>query len=129
MQNGLDIELDSCIVIHIERAQALREAKETKQMETQYITPAETAKLIRAELKATFTGVKFSVRKEHFAIWITIPATASVTVADVETITNNYAGSKFDSQTDMYLSETHIVDGLKVRYLADHVFVQKDQVA
>jgi hypothetical protein len=98
-------------------------------METQYITPAETAKLIRAELKAAFTGVKFSVRKEHFAIWVTIPATASVTVADVEAITNNYLGSKFDSQTDMYLSETHTVNGLKVRYLADHVFVQKDRVA
>jgi hypothetical protein len=98
-------------------------------METTYITPAETAKLIRAELKAAFAGVKFSVRKEHFVVWVTIPATASVTVADVEAITNNYLGSKFDSQTDMYLSETHIVNGLKVRYLADHVFVQKDQVA
>ena len=97
-------------------------------METTYVTPAETAKLIRAELKAAFAGIKFSVRKEHFAVWVTIPA-AAVTVAEVEAITKNYEGSTFDGSIDLASNQIHLVDGKRIQYLADYVFVQKDQVA
>ena len=98
-------------------------------METTYVSPAETAKLIRAELKAAFTGIKFSVRKEHFAVWVTIPALAAVTVAEVEAITKNYEGSTFDGSIDLASNQIHLVDGKRIQYLADYVFVQKDQVA
>jgi hypothetical protein len=116
-------------LLYITESASSKRSKGNKAMETTYITPAETAKLIRAELKATFTGVKFSVRKEHFAVWVTIPATASVTVADVEAITKNYEGSTFDGSIDLASNQIHLVDGKKIQYLADYVFVQKDQVA
>ncbi|MDI7862545.1 hypothetical protein MRS76_11290 [Rhizobiaceae bacterium n13] len=75
---------------------------------TRYLSCAETAKLIRNQLKAKFPGVKFSVRSDVYAggasirvNWIDGP-----TVALVDDIVKPFAGSGFDGMIDMKFGKT-----------------------
>lgn len=70
---------------------------------TRYISTTDTAKLIRMALKATFPGVKFSVRSDKYAggssihvAWVDGP-----TQREVEAITGPFAGADFDGMIDM----------------------------
>lgn len=58
------------------------------------------AKNIRAELKAAFKGVKFSVRCDHSSI--NIGWTDGPTPSAVEAITRKYKAGHFDGMTDCY---------------------------
>lgn len=78
-------------------------------MTTTYISAAETAKLVRAALKRNFPGVKFSVKSETYSggasinvYWIDGP-----TRKQVEAVTGNYAGGRFDGGIDLAYSVTH----------------------
>jgi len=127
--NGLDKQLNSCIVIHKGRHKAFREAKETKQMETKYISATDTAKLVRAELKATFSGVKFAVQKRHFSLWVTIPANAELTTDQVREITDRFEGAEFDGSQDLKSYKKVIVNGERIQYEIDFIFVEREWVA
>jgi hypothetical protein len=70
---------------------------------SEYLSCAETAKLVRAALKKAFPGVKFSVRSSVYAGgasmrvgWTDGPKTKAV-----EAVTNAYAGGGFDGMIDM----------------------------
>lgn len=78
-------------------------------MATTYISAADTAKLVRSALKCHFPGIKFSVKSKTYSggasinvDWIDGP-----TRAQVEAVTDNYAGGRFDGMIDMAYSVTH----------------------
>lgn len=75
---------------------------------TRYISCADTAKLIRAQLKAKFPGVKFSVKSHVYAggASINVKWTDGPTSALVDAVVKPYASSGFDGMIDMKYSIT-----------------------
>ena len=71
-------------------------------MEKKYLTCAETAKLIRKDLKANFPGVKFSVRSDTYSMGasIRVKYTDGPAEADVKAVTDKYVGAGFDGMID-----------------------------
>jgi len=61
--------------------------------QTEYLTTAETAKLIRGQLKRRFPGVKFSVRSSSYSMGssVAIHWTDGPTEKTVNAITSPYA--------------------------------------
>lgn len=65
----------------------------------EYLSGADTAKLVRKALKTNFAGVKFSVRSDHNSIrvsWIDGPTTAQV-----DPVVKAYEGGGFDGMIDL----------------------------
>jgi hypothetical protein len=75
---------------------------------TEYLSCAETAKLIRVQLKAKFPGVKFSVKSSVYSggASIRVGYTDGPTQKMVEAVTNAFAGGGFDGMIDMAYSVT-----------------------
>lgn len=77
-------------------------------MQTTYLSCAETAKLVRTQLKKHFAGVKFSVRSDTYSMgasirvkWTDGPCTTAV-----DAVVQQFSGSKFDGMIDMKHSHT-----------------------
>ena len=94
-----------------------------------YLSVAETAKLIRASLRESFPGVKFSVRSSSYAGgasirvgWVDGPTTAAV-----EAVAHPWQGSYFDGMQDYKGSRYHTLDGEPVRFGADFVFCEREE--
>ena len=70
---------------------------------TRYLSPAETAKLVRKALKDAHPGVKFSVRTHTYAGGASVRVywTDGPTSRQVEVTARRYAGADFDGMTDM----------------------------
>lgn len=77
--------------------------------EREWITCAETAKLVRGALKREFPGVKFSVRSSNYSggASITVRWTDGPTTRAVDAVTNDYAGGRFDGQIDLKYHAQH----------------------
>src|SRR6185369_17173636 len=82
---------------------------------------AQVAKLIRADLKKAFPGVKFSVRSECFSMgdavrvsWVDGPA-----VAAVEAVADKYQAGDFDGSTDSYSYRSERT-AVSVKYVTTH---------
>lgn len=100
--------------------------------QSEYLSCAETAKLVRAALKAEFPGIKFSVRSSTYAggasihtSWVDGP-----TGADVDAVQKLYAGATFDGMIDLKSYHTSLLvdeDGnpREVHFGADFVFGQR----
>jgi hypothetical protein len=98
-------------------------------METIYYSSTETAKLIRQELKQKFPAVKFSVRKTSYsAIAVAFEGTREQGDA-VNILVRKYRGGEFDGQTDSMNYITHEVNGQRVSYGANFIFVYLDEIA
>ena len=103
-------------------------------MSREYISCADTAKLMRSALKAQFPGVKFSVRSDVYSggASIRVTWTDGPFINDVEKIANRYAGATFDGMIDLkeYHSSLVYFDGesvpREVRYGSDFVFCDRD---
>ena len=69
----------------------------------QYLSCAETAKLLRQTLKAEFPGTKFSVRSKTYAggASIRVGWTDGPTRHQVESVTSLYSGATFDGMIDL----------------------------
>ena len=94
-------------------------------MTTTYINTADTAKLIRTELKAKYPAIKFSVRKERFnVIAINFDGTAD-TQNEIYRLVEKYRGGDFDGMTDSFNPITHEVNGERVSYGADYIQVSR----
>jgi hypothetical protein len=95
---------------------------------TVYVTPADTAKLIRSALKAAFPGVKFSVRTSIYSggASINVSWTDGPAESSVDAIAKTYRGADFDGMTDSmnYLARTDAA-GNRVRYGANFVFCSR----
>ena len=75
---------------------------------TRYLTPAETAKLVRSSLKANFKSQKFSVRAKSYSGGgsIHVTWTDGPTEAEVTPIVNQYSGSNVDGSIDLKYGRT-----------------------
>ena len=86
-------------------------------------TTTETAKLIRAELKATFPTIKFSVRKEHYGV-LNISFDGTREVKDVvDVIAAKYECGSFDGMTDSHNYSSKRIGELLIDYSTRFIFV------
>ncbi len=86
-----------------------------------YATAADSAKLVRADLKAAWPGVKFSVRSERSNV--NVEWTDGPTTKQVEVLLGKFEMGYFDGMDDSYkYTSTYIVDGVdySVKYLFCH---------
>ncbi len=71
--------------------------------ERQFMSCADTAKLLRGHLRREFPGVKFSVRSSTYAGGASIDVSWAdgPTDGDVDAVAGSYAGARFDGMIDM----------------------------
>jgi hypothetical protein len=93
----------------------------------EYLSCADTAKLIRAALKESFPGVKFSVRSSVYAggASININYVDGPTSDQVNAVAGMFEGSYFDGMQDYKGLNYGSLDGQEVRFGADFVFVNR----
>jgi hypothetical protein len=94
-----------------------------------YYSCAETAKLIRQQLKEKFAGVKFSVRSDVYSGGASIRVKyddENVAERDVKAVAKFFEGASFDGMID--LKSYHSVDykGNETHWGADYVFVDNE---
>jgi hypothetical protein len=94
----------------------------------QYLSCAETAKLVRAALKESFPGVKFAVRSSVYSggASINIRYTDGPTYEQVKAVAGMFEGAYFDGMTDYKGLNFGSLDGNEVRFGADFIFVNRD---
>jgi len=101
---------------------------------TNYIITKDVAKLIRAQLKAAFPGVKFSVRCSTgtASAWIGVSYDDGPTYDQVANIARAFEGRSFNGMTDNYDDQgTALIAGqgenmpVEVRYLCDGVNITR----
>lgn len=92
---------------------------------TQYISCADTAKLVRAALKAAFPGIKFSVAQGSSRSSLNVRWTDGPTPEQVEKITNQFEGASFDGMQDLETSIKRVVNGVEVYYGAKYIFTDR----
>jgi len=92
-------------------------------MDTIYIELTETAKLLRADLKKNFPGVKFSVRTKRYSMGqsICVHWTDGPTTAAVDAVSDGYQGQRFDGMDDSTHTVFALRDGKRVHYGANYV--------
>jgi hypothetical protein len=88
---------------------------------TTYLSCADTAKLVRAALKETFPGVKFSVKSSVYAggASINIAYIDGPSAPQVEAVAKAFQGAYFDGMTDYKGCNYNTLDGQAVRFGAD----------
>jgi hypothetical protein len=98
---------------------------------TTYLSCADTAKLVRAALKETFPGVKFSVKSSVYAggASINIAYIDGPSAGQVEAVAKAFQGAYFDGMTDYKGSNYNTLDGQAVRFGADFIFVKRNFTA
>ena len=94
---------------------------------TNYISTTDTAKLIRAALKAAFPGVKFSVNSDKYAggSSIRVKYTDGPELAKVEVVAKEFVGSVRDYDADCNITRAVEIDGVRTVYGPDYVFVSQ----
>ena len=89
-----------------------------------YLNKAETNKLIRQVLKATFPGVKFSVkgsaREATYISWTDGPNDAQVSA-----VTDIFQSSGFDGMKDYQYNIYHTMNGEKITFGTDYIFTRR----
>ena len=83
---------------------------------------AKAAKAIRAELKAAFKGVKFSVTSQSFSMGdsVSISWTDGPTISEVDAITDKYEYSDFDSINDTWNFKNRRDDIPQTKFVLTH---------
>src|SRR5579883_516702 len=97
-------------------------------MQKQYLSCAETAKLVRQALKESFPGVKFSVRSHTYSGgasirigWIDGP-----NAHQVDQVAKSFEGKYFDGMIDYAGYKNHALDGKPVSLGASYVFTDRE---
>jgi hypothetical protein len=100
---------------------------------TEYLTCADTAKLLRKALKAAHPGVKFSVRSSSYAGGASIDVywTDGPTARTVDETTQLYTGATFDGMIDLKSYHSTLLAGKDgtvrdVQFGADFIFTHRD---
>ena len=93
----------------------------------QYLSCADTAKLVRAALKEAFPGVKFSVKSSVYAggASINVSYTDGPSSSQVKGIVGVFEGSYFCGMTDYKGTNYSALDGQPVSFGADYIFVNR----
>lgn len=101
-----------------------------------YLTCAETAKLLRAALKAAHPGVKFSVKSHTYSggASIRVGWTDGPTAPTVDSLVRLYTGGSFDGMTDSMSYHDALLagpDGMpeRVHFGADFIFTERQTSA
>jgi hypothetical protein len=96
-------------------------------MATQYISCADTAKLIRQALKEAFPDVKFGVRSSVYSggASINVRWTDGPNTRQVEAVAKIFEGGYFDGMTDYQGSCYSMIDGKVTSFGADFVFCNR----
>lgn len=99
----------------------------TTQGQARWISPADTAKLVRAALKDTFPTVVFSVTSKSYAggASISVHWTDGPPTGVVDKVAKRFAGASFDGMIDLKSYHTSALNGERVHYGADYVFTQR----
>jgi len=97
-------------------------------MSKDYISCADTAKLVRQALKESFPTIKFGVRSKTYSggasidvSWVDGP-----TSEQVKRITNAFEGAYFDGMIDHKGSIYHRLDGQPVQFMANFIFERRE---
>lgn len=100
-----------------------------RRSDARVLADTEVTAMIRAELKAAFPAVKFSVRKTHAGA-VAVNYTDGPTVARVKAIAGRYEGKGFDGMTDSttYADAFQLATGEWVRTYC-YVFVNRSMSA
>lgn len=101
-------------------------ARRAKAM-TKYISVADTAKLVRTALKASFTTIKFSVKSKSYSggASITVSWTDGPTAKEVDFVVSKYQGASFDGMIDLKSYHTSDLNGEQVHFGADYIFTSR----
>jgi len=93
----------------------------------EYLTCAETARLLRQALRAAFPDVRFRVRSKTYSggASITISWIDGPVPAAVERIARRFEGAEFDGMHDLKTYHTSELDGRTVQFGADFVFCER----
>lgn len=103
--------------------------------ERKSLTCAETAKLLRAELKTAFPGIKFSVKSSTYSggASIRVGWTDGAFTSEVEKVTKKYEGATFDGTIDLkeYKADTLMAFNgsdmpVLVSFGSDYVFTDRE---
>lgn len=86
---------------------------------------AQAAKAIRADLKKSFPGVKFSVECVQSSNVVNIHYEDGPTHEQVESVTSKYAKGHFDGQTDSYEYSNRRTDIPQIDYVFVHRGISK----
>jgi hypothetical protein len=97
-------------------------------MASQYLSCAETAKLVRAALRESFPGVKFSVRSSVYSggASITVGYVNGPTSAAVKNVVAMFEGAYFDGMTDYQGYNYNSLDGVETSFGANYIFVNRE---
>ena len=97
-------------------------------MASQYLSCAETAKLVRAALRESFPGVRFSVRSSVYSggASITINYVNGPTYDAVKSVVAMFEGAYFDGMTDYQGCNYSSLDGVETRFGANYIFVNRE---
>ena len=96
-----------------------------------YVDAKDVSKTVRARLKTSFPGTKFSVRTEHYTA-VNIGWMDGPTVKQVEPLTWGLSGGHFDGMQDMYIDNGGDLfasaDGSfeTVHSMAKYIFTDRD---
>lgn len=93
-----------------------------------YLSPAQTAKLLRQALKESFPGAKFGVitRKYAGGASIDVTWTDGPNHYQVNQLAQEFAGSYFDGGIDYKGSRYHTLDGEPVSFGANFIFCSRE---
>jgi hypothetical protein len=99
--------------------------------EVTYIGAADTAKLVRKQLKKHFPDTKFSVRTSHYSMGASIRVrwTDGPTTSQVDPIVGQFAGARFDGMIDLKYHAEHwlLPDGTaRVRREYGHSYTEAE---
>lgn len=94
---------------------------------TRTISATDTAKLVRAALKAAFPGTRFSVRTDSsrggaaiHVSWMDGPAYDAVAA-----VARDYEGASFDARIDLKSHHPRVMNGELVQLMADFVLLHR----
>lgn len=111
LRNKHAVPVDSNIVKNTSHRHSLKRLSRHRRRKimTEYISPADTAKIIRCILKAKFPGIKFSVRSESYSMGSSVRVcwTDGPTTKQVDQVVGVLAGSTFDGSIDLKVNITH----------------------
>lgn len=96
-------------------------------MSKKYLSCAETAKLVRAALKESFPGIKFSVTSSVYSggASINVKYKDGPTYDEVKAVVGNFEGAYFDGSIDYQGFVYNSLDGEEVSFGANFIFVNR----
>lgn len=97
-------------------------------MSTSYVSPADTAKLVRKALRAAFPGSTFFVRTSVYSGGASVDVrwTDGPTTRQVRRVVSEYEGATFDGMRDLMEYRDAVVNDHRVHFGADFIHTHRN---